>query len=695
MPLLFQLQFTSETFFWLLGCLALGTGYAFLLYGSSNQLSRTIRNSLFALRALLIAFMAFLLFAPLAKTITRTVEKPLIIIAQDNSASVLISKTADFNQQSYTDDLKMLERSLSADYDVRTYNFSSEIKNGLDLKFDGALTDISSVFKMIDEQFSNRNIGAVILGSDGIYNDGANPQYESKDLRSPVYTIALGDTVAKRDLLISNVNYNNISYLDNQFQVEVSVEAYQSQGSSTILTVSSKSGIVFSKPVSIASNEFRLTVPLTLLADRKGIQQYTIRLAPISNELSAINNSQTIFVEVIDGKQKVLILANSPHPDITALKQSIEINKNYSVKVALAPDASNADIEEAGLIILHQLPSINNNARDILKQSASKPLLFILGAQSNIPAFSASQSLLGITSKATMQEVTAGLRTDFYAFTLSEPNRLRIQNFGPLFAPFGNYGLKGPASILMSQKIGKLATEMPLLAFAEDTQRKIGVLAGEGIWRWRLEDFQEHLNHDAIDELVVKTIQYLSAREDKRKFRVYPSKNAFDENEHIILNAELYNDAFELVNSPDVNISLKSKTGKSYSYVFSRTTNAYNLDAGVLPAGEYSYTASTELGKLKHQAEGQFVLSRQQAEFKQSLANHQLLYAMAEQNGGKMVFPGQIKELSGLIRANENVKTVSYEDRKYEELINLKLIFFLIVGLLTLEWFTRKRNGEI
>ncbi len=695
MPLLFQLQFTSETFFWLLGCLALGTGYAFLLYGSSNQLSRTIRNSLFALRALLIAFMAFLLFAPLAKTITRTVEKPLIIIAQDNSASVLISKTADFNQQSYTDDLKMLERSLSADYDVRTYNFSSEIKNGLDLKFDGALTDISSVFKMIDEQFSNRNIGAVILGSDGIYNDGANPQYESKDLRSPVYTIALGDTVAKRDLLISNVNYNNISYLDNQFQVEVSVEAYQSQGSSTILTVSSKSGIVFSKPLSIASNEFRLTVPLTLLADRKGIQQYTIRLAPISNELSAINNSQTIFVEVIDGKQKVLILANSPHPDITALKQSIEINKNYSVKVALAPDASNADIEEAGLIILHQLPSINNNARDILKQSASKPLLFILGAQSNIPAFSASQSLLGITSKATMQEVTAGLRTDFYAFTLSEPNRLRIQNFGPLFAPFGNYGLKGPASILMSQKIGKLATEMPLLAFAEDPQRKIGVLAGEGIWRWRLEDFQEHLNHDAIDELVVKTIQYLSAREDKRKFRVYPSKNAFDENEHIILNAELYNDAFELVNSPDVNISLKSKTGKSYSYVFSRTTNAYNLDAGVLPAGEYSYTAGTELGKLKHQAEGQFVLSRQQAEFKQSLANHQLLYAMAEQNGGKMVFPGQIKELSGLIRANENVKTVSYEDRKYEELINLKLIFFLIVGLLTLEWFTRKRNGEI
>lgn len=695
MPLLFQLQFTSVTFFWLLGCLGLGIGYAFLLYGSSDQLGKTLRNALFALRAIAIALLAFLLFAPLVKTINRAVEKPLIIIAQDNSASVLFSKNPEFNPKSYSDELRKLERSLSADYDVRAFNFASDVKNGLDLKYDGPLTDISSVFKMLDAQFSNRNIGAIILGSDGIYNSGANPQYESKDLKYPIYTIALGDTIPKRDLLISNVNYNNITYLDNQFQVEVSVEAYQAQGSTSMLTVSSNAGTLFSKAVSITSNEFRMTVPLSLLADRKGIIQYTIRLAPISNELSTINNSQTIFVEVIDGRQKILIIANSPHPDITALKQSIEINKNYSVKVALAPDASKTDIEEAGLVMLHQLPSVSNNARDIIKQSASKPVLFILGAQSDISGFSSSQSILGITSNGTMQEVTAGLKSDFYAFTLTEANKSRIGNFGPLLSPFGNYALKGPASILMSQQVGKILTETPLLSFTEDAGNKSGVLAGEGIWRWRLEDFQESSNHDAFDELILKTVQYLSTREDKRKFRVYSAKNAFDENEHIILNAELYNDAFELVNTPDVNISLKSKAGKSYTYIFSRTGNAYNLDAGVLPAGEYSYSANTELGKVKHQAQGQFVITRQQAEHKQSLANHQLLYAMAEQNGGKMLFPRQLNELPGLIRANENVKTISFEDRKYEELINIKLIFFLIAGLLTLEWFSRKRNGEI
>lgn len=678
-----------------MGCLALGIGYAALLYGSSSKLNKSLRNSLFALRALAVALLAFLLFAPLIKTVNKTIEKPLVIIAQDNSASILISKAAGFNQESYSDKLRDLERILSKDYDVRSFNFSFDIKSGLDLKYDGPLTDMSSLFKLLDDQFSNRNIGAIILGSDGIYNRGANPQYESKNIKTSVYTIALGDTIAKRDILISNVNYNNVTYLDNQFQIEISVEAYQARGSTSVLSVSDASGLLFSKPVNINSNEFRLTVPLTLLAKRKGIQQYSIRLSPISNELSARNNSQIIFVEVIDGSQKVLIIANSPHPDLTALKQSIGINKNYSVQVTLVNDVSKNEIDQAGLIILHQLPSLTNPAADILRFSASKPLLYILGAQSNINAFSASQSVLGITSSGNMQEAVAHIGSDFYAFTLSEANKLKIQNFAPLLSPFGNYGLKGPADVLLSQQIGKLVTQMPLLVFGEDQMRKIGILAGEGIWRWRLEDFQENYNHDAIDELIGKTVQYLSTRDDRRKFRVYPAKNAFDENEHIVLNAELYNDAFELVNTPDVNISLKSKAGKSYSYIFSRTTNAYTLDAGVLPAGEYSYNAGTALGKAKHSADGYFVVTQQQAEFKQTVANHQLLFAMAQQSGGKMIFPDQIADLPKLIKANENVKTVLYEDRKYEEMINLKLIFFLITGLLSLEWFSRKRNGEV
>jgi len=686
---------TGTSILWLLGCLALGAGYALVLYLWQTRLNQALRTTLFALRTLSVAAIAFLLFAPPIKTTDRTAEKPLIILAQDNSASIDISKATDFNKEAYSREVRELEAVLSKNYEVRSFNFAAAVNSGLNFKFDGKLSNLSSVFLMIDNDFANRNIGAVIVASDGIYNKGGNPLYESRNLKAPVYTVALGDTIPKKDLLISNVNYNNIVYLDNQFQIEVSVEAFQSSGSKSRLTVADQSGALFSRSIDIKSNEFRLTVPISLPAKRRGIQRYTISLSALPDELSVANNSQTIFVEVIDGRQNVLIVANAPHPDIAALRQSIEINKNYEVTVSFADDVDASAIQKAGLVILHQLPSLNNPGRTLLQQLAAKPVLFVLGAQSSLGSFSASQNVLNINSSGSTQEVLARVSPDFYGFTLSETSKAKLPGFAPLIAPFGNYGIKGPSTVALFQQIGKVNTSIPLLVFGGDDQRKVGVLAGEGIWRWRLEEFRESSTHDAVNELVSKTVQYLSTRDDKRKFRIYPARNSFDENEQVILNAELYNDAYELVNQPDVNVSLKNRDGKGYSFLFSRSGNAYTLDAGILPAGEYTFDGRTRLGDKEYKASGQFVIREQQAEFQQTTANHQLLFALASQNGGKMVYARQLSELPQLIRANENVKTVVYEDRKYEEAVNHKLIFLLILAMLAVEWFLRKRNGEV
>ncbi|HEY1024193.1 MAG TPA: hypothetical protein VGE26_03450 [Sphingobacteriaceae bacterium] len=695
MPFLFQLQFSIGIFFWLLGCLALGTGYAFLLYHANRNLSATLRKLLFVFRALVIALIAFLLFAPLIKFTSPTLEKPLIILAQDNSLSIGVSKPEGFDPAGYEKRFRALERQLAKDYEVRSFSFGQAVSSGLKFDHNDRVTNIASLYEGVQDRYSGRNIGAVVLASDGIYNRGGNPQFGSSSLKAPVYTIALGDTIPKKDILISNVNYNNIAYLGNRFQIEVGVDAFQSRGVSGRLTVKDHSGTVFSEVVPVNSNEFRRTIPVTLSAKAKGIQKYTIAVSPVAGELSRENNTQTIYVEVIDGRQNVLILANAPHPDITAIKQSVEENENYEVRSVLAGEVAPADISKADLVILHQVPSSVNAAAAVLQQIANKPALFVLGAQSNTSAFSASQPVLSITGAGAVQEATANISSDFQAFTLSEATATRLNNMAPLLVPFGNYGVKGPVSVLMTQQIGRVATSMPLLTFSAQGQRKTGVLAGEGIWRWRLEDFSENGNHDAVNELLTKTVQYLSVRDDKRKFRVYTAKNTFDENERVVLNAELYNDSYELVNTPDVKVNLKNSAGKRYSYIFTRTRNSYILDAGILPPGEYSYAASADLGGKNHTAEGRFVISQLQAELQQTTANHQLLYSLAQQSGGRMLYPDQLDRLTGLLRSNETIKTVSYENRRYEELIDLKWLFFLILALLTVEWFLRKRNGEV
>jgi hypothetical protein len=163
----------------------------------------------------------------------------------------------------------------------------------------------------------------------------------------------------------------------------------------------------------------------------------------------------------------------------------------------------------------------------------------------------------------------------------------------------------------------------------------------------------------------------------------------------VILNAELYNDALELVNTPDVKLDLKSDSGKNFSFLFTRTGQGYQLDAGALLSGDYSYTASTRSGNQNLTANGRLTVKPLNLETRQTAADHQLLRALAKQSGGQFLLPSQVDQLADLIRKNDNIKTLVYEDKHYSDLVDLKWIFVLIVSMLGFEWFMRKREGEL
>ena len=83
-------------------------------------------------------------------------------------------------------------------------------------------------------------------------------------------------------------------------------------------------------------------------------------LSEIAGELSLANNSQDIFIEVIDGRQKVLIVGSAPHPDMSAFKQAIEANDNYEVEIKLTSNFSVQDIADYNLLISPEPPYDSN-----------------------------------------------------------------------------------------------------------------------------------------------------------------------------------------------------------------------------------------------------------------------------------------------------------------------------------------------
>ncbi len=690
------LTFSSLVSF--LACLLLGALYAWVLYGKVKHLPKQFRISLSALRIIAVTLISWMLFAPLFKKISYAPEKPIIILAHDNSISASQIKPIGFDEKAYQKSMNDLVSKLSSKYDVKTYSFSDSVKSGLDFSGTGKLSNGAVLIEQLKDEVLNRNLGAVIIASDGIFNRGGNPLYELKQLNAPIYTIAMGDTIPKKDVLIADVSYNNLVYLDNEFTLDIEVQGYQAKDQTTKLTISENGVKVKEEQIQINSSQFLKNFPVKLKANKVGVQKYTINVSNVKNEITTKNNTQTIFVEVIDARQKILLVAGSAHPDISTLKQAIELNKHYEVTVALADDLSQIQLSTFSLAILYQFPGQFNPNQDFVNQlTTSKiPMWFILGAQSNVNAFNQLQRLVKINrANGAIQEIFPLAEPNFTLFTINPSAIKQLIDYDPLQSPFGNLTFSGSQSTLLSQKIGRVNTQTPLMFFMNDETRKMGFLLGEGIWKWKLEEAKDPQNLPLVNDIVSKTIQYLSVKDDKRKFKVYTNKPTFDENEHVVLNATLYNDAYEPVNSPDVNVQIKPENGKLFNYTFSKFGAAYRLDAGSLPEGNYSYNASTTLGSQKYTASGSFYVNALITEYQQTTANHQLLYTMAQQNGGKMFMPAQLASIADELDRNEQIKTISYEDRRYEELINFKWLFALIIVLLSIEWFLRKRNGEV
>ena len=206
-------------------------------------------------------------------------------------------------------------------------------------------------------------------------------------------------------------------------------------------------------------------------------------------------------------------------------------------------------------------------------------------------------------------------------------------------------------------------------------------------------DYVLNTNQDATNELISKTIQYLVAKNDKKQFRVSQAKNVLNESESVILDAELYNDSYELVNEPDATVVIKNEDGKDFPFQFSKTTKSYSLDAGYFPSGNYTYDAKVVYNGKEFKDNGAFSISPIRLETINTTANHSLLNQLAVQSGGQMVYADQLEKLITTIEQSSSAKPVMRETIKTQSIINLKWIFFLILGLLGVEWFVRKFNG--
>jgi hypothetical protein len=688
---------TEYSAWFILVCLIIGVTFGAILYFRNNndELPERLKKWLFVIRSVAVAFIAFLLLGPMIKQIASKDLKPTVVIATD--ASLSMSNALNDNEQIVLKQKTMeLVDELSGRFDVQQFIFGSEVENNPCDSFYMPLTDMANLFDELNIQYKNSNLGAVVLISDGINNSGRDPLYSASPIEASLYAIGVGDTTQKVDISISRVVFNKTTYLKNLFPIQVTVQGEMSGGSETNLRIKKNDQTLEERPVSISSNRFSSTFIFYLNADSIGFHRYRLELDPIIREENTGNNYKEVVVEVLDRKQRALILADAPHPDVGALKRILEtasFDVEHGIGNRITP---NLEFEQFDIVILHSLPSMRFQIDSIFKKcnDARIPILFVLGHNTNFPQFNNLQTGLSITPQRDLKEESLPVRNpSFSSFLLDNAAIEDFSKWGPLVTAFGDYKAANSLAILFYQKIGSVETNYPLMAFNATLSGKYGFICGEGLWRWRMDSERRNRNSRYVDELITKSAQLLISDEKSKRLRIHVEKE-FTSYDRIVFRAELYNQMQEPVAGEEVKLVIKDEQNNEYDYTFGLEGINYKLDAGTFAPGIYQWAVAAKIGMENFAERGTFTILSSMIEMEQTTANHHLLMNLAHHHNGTFYPFNAISNLSGDILQRNDLKPMRITTTDFFPLTNIKWLLFATLLLLFVEWFLRKFFGS-
>lgn len=684
-------------FIFLLSALIAAAGIALLLYFRNKEnkdLKSTQVRLLMALRFISFFTISFLLLSPFIKNLKKITQNPIIITAWDNSSS-LKSTPDSLKMETEINQVKSeVTEELQKSYSLVNYSFGEEAEVSDQLDFSEKKSDYSSLITTVSNQHFNENVGALIIAGDGIYNQGKNPVNLTSEINFPIYTIGFGDTTEIIDSRIQNIRANRTSFSGNKFPVEVDAQILKLRGIPLKLSIIHDNNELESVVITPPNQNYFYSNEFILDAGEAGLKHYSVRIQPVENEQNTKNNVAMFVINVLENKQKVLILSDGSHPDVGAIKNTLDLQKTYDVSV-FTEEPYPSNLSDYNLLILNQMPTTGKSAAEIIKNAEANriPILFIVGNRTFLPQLNALNQGVEIKPLAgSGEEAQATLNSNYATFNLSESFKEVLPKFPPLQVAFADYELDASFTPLFYQKIMNIETTKPLMATGMVNGRKTGFIFGEGIWRWRLYDFYLNQNQTAFNELINQLVQYLSLRENEDNF-IVDFNPVYPEIDDIIFTAEVYNDAFERINSEEVTMEIRNTDDREFNFTFDVQGNNYYLNTGHLPVGDYTFSAHVNIGSETYNESGRFTVTPVNFENIVTKANFNVLYQLAEQSGGRFYLSPNVNQLFSELENNNRLKATSYFQEMIRELLNLKWIFFVVLLLLSLEWFLRKFWG--
>ncbi|WP_194767539.1 VWA domain-containing protein [Tamlana sp. I1] len=649
--------------------------------------SMSTRNMLFAfLRFITIFSVLLLIVNPSFEQTTLTVEKPNLIVAIDNSSSVKNLKQ-DINALKFLNEIKT-NSALKEKFNVDYYTFGEKLQPLEDsLAFLEKQTNIFAAFKQLARIYKTSNSPTILI-SDGNQTFGNDYHFASNLYNHPIYPVILGDTVTYTDLKIQQLNVNRYAYLKNEFPIETILVYNGTSEVSSKFEVFNGNRTVYSKVLKFSKNNNSKVVHFTLPANQVGVSKYKAVITPLDNEQNKVNNIKNFAVEVINQKTKIAIVSDFPHPDIGALKKSIESNEQRFVTLIDSRNIIN-QINDFQLIILYQP---NNKFKILFEklQDLNKNYFTIIGSKTDLHFMNRISEDYQQSITNQKEDYQAELNINYTPFIIDDIN---FESYPPLHSNYGVVKFKHPVDVIINKTVRGVSVNEPLLATFENNGRREAILFGENIWQWRAYNYVEKKSFHDFDDFIGKLVQYLASNKQKSRLNV-DFQSFYDGNSNVIIKAEYFdkNYVFDARETLQITVSDKnSNFEKTFPLVLKN--NHYQVDLSGLQPSEYQFSIKAKNENISKS--GSFQILEYDVEQQFLNANVAKLEQLADNSSGTPYFIEDTSEIINELLGDKRYVSVQKSSKNNTPLIDWKWLLGLIALSLGAEWFARKYNGLI
>jgi len=713
------------------------------------RLSKQTTATLIGLRVALLTLMVVLLLRPVVVVSSVIPRSSYVAMLVDDSVSMKLRdvpggasrldtvKQALFNnipgQESF---LNRLDRK----FKTSLYGFSgglARLKDGNDLFGEGRTSDLAGALDETIKRSSGMPLSAVVLATDGASNVPRDMAAVLRELRArdiPVFTVGVGNTARPMDAELTRVNMPRRVLVGSRLNIETIVGLSGYGATKVLLNVREDGRAIKTEEANLRGNDTQ-AVNLEITPTTPGIHRYTVEVTPLDGELTVENNKQDSLVEVIEGPLRILHVEGEPRWELGKIRESIQPNEKNVTVVSLQRTGENKFYRqgvgtqtelatgfpkteeelfsyqglilgsvEAGFFTADELRSIEafvarrgggllalggrlafdggkykgTAIDDLLPVSLTgeavddansftavyKPVLTAAGQTHPITRLNedraANQKAWNEMPPISVSEVLTNIKPG--ASVLLEARR--VQGSGTLVAP-----------LLVQQRYGRGQT---LALTAADT------------WRWRMKMDSKNNAHETFWR---QMLRYLVSG-TPQQIEIGTEKEVYALDDTISIVADIRDKKFNAVGDAHAIARVTKPSGLVVDVPLKFTTlNSVNTYAGEFKADELGQHRielignSATLGQLS--ATSNMLVSDLNREYYSAAQNSDLLKRIAAETGGKYYTTAEAQSLLDDLIYRQS----PYSERVTKDLWDMPINFMLIVGLLSAEWFLRKREG--